>query len=243
MRMRKKKNGEKRIENLSALFIKNDVESLNLREIFGNDNPIRIEIGCGKGDFICRLSKEEPNYNYIALEKISDVVMAAVEKYASSRNLGALAANGGWKTPDGEIFDGEAWDIPEDIRGNVRFVCADAKEFLKLIPDNSIDTVYTNFSDPWPKKGYTSRRLSHPDFLCEYLRVLYLGGKFKLKTDNDGYFEYSLESVKDSAFVLEAHTFDLDSDESFALGNIETEYERNFKNQGIKIKAFRAVKQ
>ncbi|MBQ8524186.1 MAG: tRNA (guanosine(46)-N7)-methyltransferase TrmB [Clostridia bacterium] len=240
MRMRKKKNGSRRIENLSALFIKKDENSAYSAPNFSDDLPLRIEIGCGKGDFVCGVSVAEPEYNYIALERVGDVIMSAAEKYAASRSLGSLAPNGGWKTPDGRIFDGEAWDIPAELRGNVRFLCGEAKEFLSSLPDSCVESIYTNFSDPWPKKGYTSRRLTHGDFLKEYARVLIPGGYLKLKTDNDGFFEYSLESVGESAFTLVSHTFDLDSDTEFSDGNIETEYERNFKSMGIKIKALKA---
>ena len=240
MRMRKKKNGSRRIENLSALFIKKAEDGTFSFPDFAEDRPIRIEIGCGKGDFVCGISLSEPDYNYIALERVSDVIMSAAEKYATSRGLGALAPNGGWLTPGGEIIDGEAWNIPKILRGNVRFLCCEAKEFLATLPDSSVDSIYTNFSDPWPKKGYTSRRLTHGDFLKEYARVLVPGGQLKLKTDNDAFFEYSLESIEESDFTLVAHTFDLDSDNSFAEGNIETEYERNFKSMGVKIKALRA---
>jgi len=238
--MRKKKNGSRRIENLSALFIKKDENGSYSSPEFSSSKPIRVEIGCGKGDFICGISVSEPDYNYIALERIADVIMSAAEKYASSRGLGQLAPNGGWQTPDGEIFDGEAWGIPAECRGNVRFLCGEAKEFLASLPDSCVESIYTNFSDPWPKKGYTSRRLTHGDFLKEYARVLVPGGYLKLKTDNDGFFEYSLESIGESDFIITEKTFDLDSDESFAAGNVETEYERNFKSQGVKIKALRA---
>jgi len=240
MRMRKKKNGSRRIENLSALFIKKQEDGTFSSPDFTEERPLRIEIGCGKGDFVCGISVSEPEYNYIALERVGDVIMSAAEKYATSRSLGTLAPNGGWQTPSGEIFDGEAWNIPSEMRGNVRFLCGEAKDFLSTLPDSCVDSIYTNFSDPWPKKGYTSRRLTHGDFLKEYARVLVPGGLLKLKTDNDSFFEYSLESIGESEFTLVAHTFDLDSDEAFSKGNIETEYERNFKSMGVKIKALRA---
>ncbi|MBR5632891.1 MAG: tRNA (guanosine(46)-N7)-methyltransferase TrmB [Clostridia bacterium] len=242
MRMRKKKNGAKRIENLSALFVNCDAEEINISEIFASspEKPLRIEIGCGKGDFVCGISVNEPDYNYIALERVGDVIMCAVEKYAVSKGLGKLDDHGGWMTPDGNVYNGEGYDIPTEMRGNVRFVCGEAKQFLAKLPDGCVDSIYTNFSDPWPKKGYTSRRLTHIDFLNEYARVLKDGGMLKLKTDNEGFFDYSLESIEGSSFKIVASTRDLDSDPEFAVGNVETEYERNFKSQGVKIKALRA---
>ena len=240
MRMRKKKNGAKRIENLSALFVNTGDSYENITAGFAENRPLRIEIGCGKGDFVRGISLSEPDYNYIALERVGDVVMSAVEKYAMSKNLGSLDDHGAWKAPDGTLYDGERFDIPVQDRGNVRFLCGEAKEFLATLPDSCVDSIYTNFSDPWPKKGYTSRRLTHGDFLKEYARVLVPGGMLKLKTDNEGFFDYSLESIGESEFELIEYTRDLDSTPAFAEGNIETEYERNFKSQGVKIKALRA---
>jgi len=240
MRMRKKKNGAKRIENLSALFINCTENSAEIDGVFDDERPLRIEIGCGKGDFVRGISESEPEYNYIALERVGDVIMSAVEKYATSKGLGSLDDHGAWLTPDGKLYDGERYDIPIEKRGNVRFLCGEAKSFLSLLPDSCVESIYTNFSDPWPKKGYTSRRLTHADFLKEYARVLIPGGMLKLKTDNEGFFDFSLESIGESEFELVSYTRDLDASEEFSTGNIETEYERNFKSQGVKIKALKA---
>ena len=240
MRMRKKKNGSKRITNLSALFIENDTSLQNTSEIFAEERPLRLEIGCGKGDFVRGISNSEPEYNYIALERVADVIMSAVEKYASSKGLGRLDDHGRWLAPDGTAYDGERYDIPAEACGNVRFACAEAKDFLSRLPDNSVESIYTNFSDPWSKKGYASRRLTHGDFLKEYARVLVPGGMLKMKTDNDGLFDFSLESIGESDFELISYTRDLDASEEFSIGNVETEYERNFKSRGVKIKALKA---
>ncbi len=242
MRMRKKKNGAKRLENLSALFIDKETNGpITSETVFNNDKPLRLEIGCGKGDFVCGISVSEPDFNYIALERVADVIMSAVEKYAGQHFLGTLDAHGGWLASDGKLYDGEAWDIPEELKGNVRFLCGEAKDILSKIPDSSVESIYTNFSDPWPKKGYVSRRLTHAGFLTEYARVLVPGGMLKLKTDNEDFFDYSLESISESPFKLVSYTRDLDATPEFAEGNVETEYERNFKSQGVKIKALRAV--
>ena len=96
MRMKKKRHGSERIALLSALVVENPTNlSENLNEVYGNNNPLRIEIGCGKGDFIRGKSVQEPDYNYLAIEKISDVCTVATEKYATSRGLGSLASQGG----------------------------------------------------------------------------------------------------------------------------------------------------
>ncbi len=243
MRMRKKRHGNERVQALSSLYFVGEGELwTNLDKIYEKDQPLALEIGCGKGDFITALSLRDTEYNYLAIEKIADVSVCAAEKYARSRNLGDMAPNGGWKAPDGQIYkDGAAWDMPMEMRGNVRFTVDDAMNVLGHLPDNSVAVIYANFSDPWPKKGYENRRLTSPAFLKEYIRVLAPGGKFVFKTDNDGLFEYSLETVQASVLDMVYHTFDLHASDR-AAQNIMTEYERNFSEKGVKIKMLEAVK-
>ena len=238
MRMRKKRRGGERLSALSALF----TQGSDYKTAFDNDNPLRLEIGCGKGDFICALSKKEPDYNYIAMERVDDVIVVAAEKYAASRGLGCLDSHGGWKTPDGTVYKGERWDIPMDMRGNVRFMNCDANGLCDIFEECCLDTVYANFSDPWTKNGYANRRLTHPDFLRRYLKLLKPGGRFCFKTDNVELFDFSLESVEgEEGFELTFVSRDLHASER-AETNIMTEYERNFSEQGIKINCLEAVK-
>lgn len=243
MRMRKKKHTIDRMTAMSALFIQiEEGKTIDPTEIFGNDRPLRLEIGCGKGDFIVQLSERDPDYNYIAMEKVDDVAVLAAEKYASRRGLGSLAPNGGWKKPDGEVVPmGESWDIPAELRGNVRFIRADAKIIGDLLAPATVDTVYANFSDPWTKNGYVSRRLTHDGFLALYEKILVPGGFFRFKTDNTTLFEYSVETVKASPLELTFVTDDLHASERNA-DNIVTEYERNFTEKGIKIHMLEARK-
>ena len=156
MRMKKKKYGNERLNLLSELLV-SDVKSFieNKDEIFTEKKPLRIEIGCGKGDFICGKSVQEPDYNYLAIEKILDVCVLAVENYAKSRSLGSLASNGGWETSDGVVhpLDGDSIHFSKDQLGNVRFTIGDAKELLTHIPDSSVESIFINFCDPWKKKG------------------------------------------------------------------------------------------
>lgn len=238
MRMRKKRRRGERLLALSALF----VEGSDYKNAFSEEHPLRLEIGCGKGDFICALSKKEPEYNYIAMERVDDVIVVAAEKYAGDRGLGCLDYHGGWKTPDGTVYDGEKWDIPEDMRGNVRFMNCDATGLCDIFEDGCLDTVYANFSDPWTKNGYANRRLTHPEFLKRYLRLLKSGGRFCFKTDNVELFDFSLESVEnEEGFELTFVSRDLHNSER-AEGNIMTEYERNFSEKGVKINCLEAVK-
>lgn len=238
--MRKKKNGDKRRRNLETLFLKADEISGSSDSFFAIHRPLCLEIGCGKGDFICKMSQNEPDFNYIAVERAGDVILAAAEKYAVSRSLGSLDPHGRWLGNDGNLYDGETYPIPMEQRGNVRFISGDAAELLPLFPKSSVRTIYANFSDPWSKKGYESRRLTYIDRLREYADVLEAGGELVIKTDNDGFFDYSMESVSGGPFEIVAWTRDLDCDPRFSEGNVETEYERNFKSKGVKIKSLRA---
>ena len=243
MRMRKKRHGSERLLALSSLLCPADAEELPApAALFGNDLPLKLEVGCGKGDFITRLSLAEPEYNYIALERISDVAVTAVEKYARSRGLGDMAPNGGWLAPDGTLYkDGAVWDIPFAQRGNVRFAVADANAFTERLPDDSLSGIIANFSDPWPGKGTDRRkRLTSPAFLSNYRRTLRAGAVFSFKTDSEELFDYTLEILPENGFEIRYMTRDLHASER-AEGNIVTEYERNFTEKGIKIKMLEAA--
>jgi len=241
MRMRKKKHGSERLSALRALLCTDPAKTReNPASVFADPGELRLEIGCGKGDFITKLSVKEPEYGYFAVEKIDDVLVVAAEKYAVSRGLGKLAPNGGWMNPDGEIFrDGDTWDIPMEMRGNVRFLSGDAKSLPEYFPENTFECIYANFSDPWPKSGYESRRLTAPAFLEMYAKLLRDGGYFRFKTDNVALFEYSVETVTASPFEITFLTRDLHASER-AADNIMTEYERNFTEKGVKINCLEA---
>lgn len=242
MRMRKKRHGNERLLALSALLYPNfDKKWVQPSEVFGNELPLILEVGCGKGEFITKLSYRDTMYNYIALERISDVAVCAVEKYASSRGLGNLAPNGGWMNPDGEIYkDGNVWDIPHEMRGNTRFIVDDANNFVAEIPDNSIVGIIANFSDPWSRKcKQEKRRLTHPALLEHYRRILNKDGLFSFKTDNDDLFDYTVDMLPGCGFEISYVTRDLHKSER-AGNNIVTEYEKNFSDKGINIKMLEA---
>lgn len=237
MRMKKKRHGGERLLLMSALTVEEPASvPENIEKIYGNSNPLRIEIGCGKGDFIRGKAVQESEYNYLAIEKIADVLTIATEKYAFSKGLGNLAPNGGWQTPDGVVYPlgSNAIEFTKEQIGNVRFCVGDAAELLKDLPDNSVDTIYVNFCDPWKKKGQRKRRLTYITFLNMYSRLLVPGGKFCFKTDNRPLFDFSLEQIEESSFKIEYKTNDLHASEMNAT-NIQTEYERNFTEKGFKI--------
>ena len=243
MRMRKKRNGQKRLRMLSSIIFTDPAALADPSSVFAADLPLRLEIGCGKGDFICGISEKEPDYNYIAMEKVDDVIVIAAEKYARLRGLRTLATKAGFITSDGTLYrDDDHPEFSPEIAGNIRFLAADAAILSEAFPSGIFDRIYANFSDPWTKKGYASRRLTHSGFLESYERLLRPGGIFAFKTDNDDLFEFSLESVKASPLSLGYVTYDLHASDKNE-NNVMTEYERNFSEQGIPIKYLEAIKE
>ena len=202
MRARKKKSTPQLLLELKSRFI--DAEScelLDLSEIFLNDNPVHIEIGAGKGRFIAELSLKNPNINYIAFEKNSDIIAGAAKN--SENNL------------------------------NLRFINADAEILERIFPESSIERIYLNFSDPWPKNGYRKRRLTHSRFLEKYKSILAETGEIHFKTDNRKLFEFSLLEMIEFSMKFKLVTFDLHNEHP--EGNIMTEYEEKFSKMGTPI--------
>ncbi len=240
MRNRKKKNGENRLINLSSLLItRDDAAGLPSSSGLDDSTPLRLEIGCGKGDFVSGLARNEPGFGYIAVERVPDVALIALEKYAGSRGLGKLGDHGEWIKPDGTPLKGERWEIPPELAGNVRFYIGRAEEFLEAVPAGLFEGIYLNFSDPWSKKGYASRRLTHPSYLKKYAELLDRNGKIHVKTDNDGLFDFTLESLGSEGWRVDFMTRDLHSPdvrEEIRSSNVMTEYEKKFTEQGIPIK-------
>lgn len=205
MRVHKKKHGAERLEACGNIVIKDlKAEGNSSQALFGNNNPMRIEIGCGKGDFIVGTAAKEPDVNFLAVEKVSDVLVIAAEKV---KNSGL---------------------------SNVRVCCVDAKELEEIFPEGSIDRIYLNFSDPWPKARHEKRRLTYRAFLAIYKKILKKDGAIHFKTDNRGLFDFSLEEFKESGMRLEKLTFDLHNSE-YMEGNVMTEYEKRFSSMGVPI--------
>ncbi len=173
--------------------------------LFENDNPIHVEIGMGKGQFILNLAKRNPDINYIGIERYSSVLLRALEKY------------------DTEEF----CELT-----NVRFICMDAMELPDVFDEEEVGKIYLNFSDPWPKARHARRRLTSTVFFAQYEKVLAKEGMVEFKTDNRPLFEFSLEQVEEAGWKLQAFTFDLHHDEIMNEGNVMTEYEEKFSAQG-----------
>ncbi len=205
MRMRKKKHGAERIEACSHLLITPDEAfKADPESAFGEVRPLHLEIGCGKGNFAVGMAAQHPEVNFIAMEKIADVACLALEK--------AERAKG--ERPD-----------------NLRFIIGDAKNLVEYFPEHSIDCIYLNFSDPWPKAGHAKRRLTYHTFLEIYKTLLKEGGLLRLKTDNEGLFDFSIEEFEAFGLKFEFVTRDLHNSEKNE-GNVMTEYEKNFSDKG-----------
>ena len=210
MRMRRKKHGSERIAACASLLIPQltaPIEDPNA--YFGEKRPLHLEIGCGKGDFACGMAEQHPDVNFIAMERVSDVACIALEK--------AMAC--AQQRPD-----------------NLRFMIQDARQLTELFAPHTFSRIYLNFSDPWPKKGYAKRRLTHRGFLELYRTLLIEGGELYLKTDNVGLFDFSLEEFSEFGLTVEWMTRDLHNS-PLAAGNVMTEYEKNFSEKGFPIHA------
>ena len=170
--------------------------------IFGNENPIHIEIGMGKGQFIMKLSKEHPDINYIGIERYSSVLLRALQKM-------------------------EIEPLP-----NIRFLCMDASIITEVFDKEEVAKIYLNFSDPWPKERHAKRRLTSRQFFERYDKILAGNGVVEFKTDNDDLFAFSMEEVAEAGWTLDAHTFDLHHDPVLNEGNVMTEYEEKFSSLG-----------
>ena len=148
-------------------------------EVFGNDHPIHIEVGMGKGQFIIEMAKRNPEINYIGIEKYSSVLVRAVEKL--------------------EDFE----------QNNLRLIRMDAENIEEVFDKDEVDRIYLNFSDPWPKDRHAKRRLTSTRFLERYNNILTPEGRVMFKTDNKDLFDFSLEQVEEAGWILENHTYDL----------------------------------
>ena len=175
------------------------------KEYFGNTNPLHIEIGMGKGQFIMALAEANPDINYLGIEKYSSVLLRALEKQ-------------------------EIVNLP-----NLRFLRLDAEYTPDVFDCGEVDRIYLNFSDPWPKDRHHKRRLTSREYLGRYETILKPTGIIEFKTDNVGLFDFSLEEGEAAGWTLLASTRDLHKDPILNEGNVMTEYEERFSILGNKI--------
>jgi len=163
---------------------------------------ICVEIGMGKGQFLTTLAAQNPDNLYVGIEKYSSVMIRAVQKQE------------------------------ELLLTNLRLIRIDAEELCEIFEPGEIDIIYLNFSDPWPKDRHAKRRLTSPQFLERYAKVLTADGHIEFKTDNHDLFEYSVTSVEESGWKTLEITRDLHNDEKMNAGNVMTEYEERFSALG-----------
>jgi len=209
MRLKNIPGAREAIEANKYVVQEEDAEVWSIRdswhEIFGNDNPVRVEIGMGKGTFLMECARRSPDINFVGIEKYSSVLFRALQKQ------------------------------DEENLPNIRFLRMDAEDITAVFPAHFIDRIYLNFSDPWPKARTAKRRLTSRQFLARYDKVLKEEGVIEFKTDNRPLFDFSLEEVPEAGWKLLACTFDLHKDPVMNEGNIMTEYERKFSELGNKI--------
>lgn len=215
MRMKRKKNLDERINASSDYLITMKNDSLNYKDavnenhiidfkgIFKNDNPVYLEIGSGKGQFACTFAKENPDKNILCVERNKNVLILAID---SAREMGL---------------------------DNIMFLCGTAEYLPSYIEEKSVETIFLNFSCPFPKHRHIAHRLTNPRFLEIYKKILKLDGVICQKTDNMHFFEYSIEAFSSCGFKLSNISLDLHN--SDFEGNIVTEYEQKFSSQGLPI--------
>lgn len=209
MRLRNIKNKDEIIETCSYLITEPKKIKGSWSKLFNNDNPIHIEIGMGKGNFIHNMALAYPNINFIGIEKYTGVVAKAIDK------------------------------INKNIPSNLRLINIDALELGEVF-FKEIDTIYLNFSDPWPKKRNAKRRLTSPIFLDIYDNLFKGIPHIVQKTDNIDLFASSIVELSNHGYVFKDVSLDLANKDIF---NVLTEYESKFMQEGIKINYLDAFKE
>lgn len=180
MRMRAKRHLPERLERCSAICVKApEMVKGKWNQMFGNDNPLHLEIGCGKGSFVIQMAQRHPDINFVAMEKDRNVLITAMEQTMKL-------------------------EIP-----NIRFIGDNADRLEEFFAEDECQRIYLNFSDPLPKSGYKKRRLTYDRYLVSYEKILVPGGEIHQKTDNTGLFEFSLNSFLNFGYKLKNISLDL----------------------------------
>ncbi len=174
----------------------------NWKGLFGNDHPIHMEIGTGKGRFIMELAERHPEINYVGIEKYSSVLLRAIQK------------------------------MEEKPLPNVKFIRMEAEYILQYFEKGEIDRIYLNFSDPWPKDRHAKRRLPSREFLDRYRILLKPDGYLEFKTDNRDLFDFAVQETESANWEILKISYDLHHDEGMMKENVMTEYEEKFSSKG-----------
>lgn len=220
MRIRRKKNLDIRLAALTdyiipiddtvkdARLVTRQKDYINFCDVFIKEQPLRIEVGCGKGGFITELATRNPNVNFIAVEMMDNIIMMAAE---NAKRKGFT---------------------------NVKFLNTGAQYLPRYFKENSVETVYLNFSPPYPQKSYECRRLTNDNFINVYNYLLHQGGSIEQKTDDKDFFEYSLKKLTGAGFKV----YNVTQEKNLAKRNVQTEYEKKFLQNGFTIYKLIAVK-
>lgn len=204
MRRRKVKGADQKLLSYTDYVLRDDINELKGKwnEKFKNNNSIYVEFGTGRGKFITTLAKQNPDVNYIAFEIKEEVLIKAVEK---------------------------ADELKLD---NILFAWADVSNILDYFEEGELSRIYVNFCDPWPKKRWAKRRLTHSNFLNKYKLLLNKDGEVHFKTDNEKLFEFSLNEISSNDWTLKNISLNLAESD---FENVTTEYEDKFMSYGMKI--------
>ncbi len=216
MRMRRKRRMDLRLEDCMDFVLDTPItinmkDALNYKnyfdfdKVFGNSNPLELEVGTGKGGFILKKAELNPNTNYIGVEKFSNVLLDGLEH------------------------------LKGKVLSNVRFMGIRAECLECYIPNNSISKIYLNFPTPLPKRGYEKQRLTYPKFLQIYKNILKPNGIIELKTDQKDFFEYSIIQLEKEGFDIIKKIYDLHSNEEEMVENVITEHEAFYSQKGCPI--------
>ena len=228
MRMKFKPWAREELET-SPFYIDNPQEYKNKwKTVFEKEQVLHIELGCGKGSFIAKLSKQNQDINYIAVDLVDAMLGMA------KRNV--EAEYGIRKSTDAEKVENEI--EKQKIVKNLKLIRYDISRISDIFgKEDDIKRIYINFCNPWPRGKHHKKRLTHNRQLEQYKE--FLNGEIFFKTDDDNLFEDSLKYFKESGYSVQKITYDLSNENNFLNGeeNIETEHEKMFKNEGIKIKA------
>ncbi len=204
MRMRKKKNLGIRFEVCADVMVSEPEEYKGKwNEVFGNGNPLHLEIGCGKGRFATGMAKAHPDINFVAVEREDGALIMAAEH------------------------------LHLDPLPNLKFVSVDAIELKDIFERGEVERIYLNFSDPWPPNKQRKRRLTWRAYLEIYDGILEPHGDICFKTDNQRFFEWTIEEICQFGWLIQNVSLDLHS--SNFEGNIMTEYEEKFSSGGARI--------
>lgn len=215
MRIRKRKEAKPELEACSFYIANPEQHKGNWKDLFQNQNPIYLELGCGKGWFAAEFGASHPNINLLAIDIKSEILWHAMKRIENTYQEKRLQVH-------------NLYIMPQNI-----------EQILDIFNDQDrIERIYINFCNPWPRPRHKKRRLTHTRQLEKYKSFLVPNGQIHFKTDDDALFKESIQYFKECGFEILEETWDLPLQE----GNVQTEHEKMFREKGIKIKKLIAKK-